>query len=240
MAHCYAVIRVLLCMDAKSRTLLRWMGVCSSCNLGRRGTLVGEVCFCSWQTTNTVNVCWDCVLFVSSCQAANTANVHADCVDFISSFHRGNVCYHLNTFCTFPPRQEKQVETWNSLDLILFRLCTHCLQLFLFLSFSLQIAELWQAQDHIAIMSDESANPDPQVGGDIMEADSASTQGGKQVRMRRHWCYPLRMPRSYGLGSAKQTATDKHVYKNTDDEQPTMETNTVCCVRTMLASTLEM
>ncbi len=37
--------RVSLTTNAKSRTLLRWTGVCSSCNLARRGTLVGEVCF---------------------------------------------------------------------------------------------------------------------------------------------------------------------------------------------------
>ena len=33
--------------NEKSRTLLRWMGVCSSCNLARHGTLAGEVCFSS-------------------------------------------------------------------------------------------------------------------------------------------------------------------------------------------------
>ena len=42
-------------------------------------------------------------------------------------------------------------------------------------------------------------------------------------------------------GSAKQTATDKCMYEeDTNNEQPTVESNTVCCVRTMFASTLEM
>ena len=50
-----------------------------------------------------------------------------------------------------------------------------------------------------------------------------------------------RMTPAAAVGSAKQTATDERVYEeDTDEEQPTMESNTVCCVRTMLASTLEM
>ncbi len=50
-----------------------------------------------------------------------------------------------------------------------------------------------------------------------------------------------RMTPAAAAGSAKQTATDEHVYEeDTDDEQPTVESNMVCCVRTTFASTLEM
>ncbi len=69
-AQWYAVYHVHLGVDAKSEPWGGGRGVCSSCNLARHETLVGEVCFCTPKSQRqTVNAHSDYApfCFVSWC-----------------------------------------------------------------------------------------------------------------------------------------------------------------------------